>query len=115
MMTMILMKLLKILLAVALTLAVTLCACLRCPDASTASAGADIKGKTVSQALEMDGAAYMNWLQSHEHDDYYLGTPYAPWDHRNPNGDAKVTILDATAIQRYLAALPTNDRIGTLL
>ena len=82
-------KLLKKTAAIVMALAVTLCACIRYSDASAASAGADIKGRTVSQALKMDGAAYMNWLLSHEHDNYYLGTPYEPWDRRNPNGDCK--------------------------
>ncbi len=56
---------------------------------SALSAGADVKGRTVCEALGMDGAAYMNWLLSHEHDNYYLGTPYRAYDHRNPNGDCK--------------------------
>lgn len=58
-------------------------------DVSAAKAGDSFKGKTVCEALGMDGAAYMNWLLSHEHDNYYLGTPYRPYDHRNPIGDCK--------------------------
>ena len=68
---------------------IVVCASVCSLDASAASAGTDIKGNTVCQALKMDGAAYMNWLLSHEHDDYYLGTPYRGYDHRNPNGDCK--------------------------
>ena len=58
-------------------------------DVSAAKAGDSFKGRTVCEALGMDGAAYMNWLLSHEYDNYYLGTPYRPYDHRNPNGDCK--------------------------
>ncbi|MBQ1436708.1 MAG: hypothetical protein IIZ07_02095, partial [Ruminococcus sp.] len=29
----------------------------------------------------------MNWMKSHENDNYYLGTPYVAYDHRNPRGD----------------------------
>lgn len=75
--------------AIVLSLAVLLGTSVLSLGVSAASAGDDIKGNTVCQALKMDGAAYMNWLLSHEHDSYYLGTPYAPWDHRNPNGDCK--------------------------
>ena len=82
-------KWMKKTIVILLTLAVLSCAFLTAPVASAASAGDDIKGNTVCQALSMDGAAYMNWLLSHEHDNYYLGTPYAPWDHRNPNGDCQ--------------------------
>ncbi|MCI8834991.1 MAG: VaFE repeat-containing surface-anchored protein [Ruminococcus sp.] len=42
---------------------------------------------TVAQVLGMDGAVYIDWLQSHEEDSYYLGTPYKPFDWRSPNGD----------------------------
>ena len=77
-------------LSVILCFTLALSICIYCQvDARAASAGADIKGKTVCEALGMDGAAYMNWLESHEHDNYYLGTPYRPYDHRNPNGDCK--------------------------
>ena len=58
-------------------------------EASALSAGANVKGNTVCEALKMDGAAYMNWLLCHERDDYYLGTPYIGYDHRNPNGDCQ--------------------------
>lgn len=75
--------------ALVLTAALMLSASVLSTGVSAASAGADIKGNTVSQALKMDGAAYMNWLLCHEHDNYYLGTPYEPWDRRNPNGDCK--------------------------
>ena len=60
-----------------------------CLDAAALSAGDEVKGNTVCQVLGMDGGAYMNWLESHENDSYYLGTPYLPYDHRNPNGDCK--------------------------
>ena len=31
------------------------------------------------------------------------------------DGDGEVSILDATAIQRHLVSLPSNDRIGTMI
>lgn len=57
--------------------------------ASAATLPAQVKGKTVSQVLGMDTTIYMNWLESHENDSYYIGTPYKPYDRRNPNGDCK--------------------------
>ena len=47
----------------------------------------EVKGKTVAEVLGMDPVKYFAWLNSHTTDDYYLGTPYMPYDHRNPNGD----------------------------
>ena len=52
-----------------------------------ASAVTEVKGKTLSQVLGMDGKTYFEWMNSHVSDNYYNGTPYAPYDHRNPNGD----------------------------
>ena len=57
----------------------------------------EIQGSvTIADVLGMDGAAYIEWLESHESDDYYIGTPYCPgWvdgmsgDYRNPNGDCQ--------------------------
>lgn len=83
------MKRLKRIAAIVLITALLLCTTPFSVEASAASAGDYIKGQTVCEALKMDGAAYMNWLLSHEHDDYYLGTPYRAYDHRNPNGDCK--------------------------
>ena len=54
-----------------------------------ANAATEVKGKTIAQVLGMDGGVYMEWLQSHENDSYYLGTPYGEGDYRNPNGDCK--------------------------
>lgn len=51
------------------------------------SVPSEVKGQTISDALDMDFDVYMQWLESHESDSYYLGTPYAPYDRRNPNGD----------------------------
>lgn len=82
------MKKIRRMLAIFFVLAVGL-SCCTVLSAGALKAGAEVRGKTVCQALGMDGAAYMNWLQSHEHDNYYLGTPYRPYDHRNPNGDCK--------------------------
>ena len=58
---------------------------------------ASVQGSvTVADVLGMDGASYIEWLESHEADNYYLRTPYCPgWkegmnsDYRNPNGDCK--------------------------
>ena len=49
----------------------------------------EVKGKTISQVLGMNPQTYMDWLTSHANDSYYIGTPYKPYDHRNPNGDCK--------------------------
>lgn len=59
---------------------------------SSVSAGAlpaEVKGRTFSEVLGMDPEIYLNWLSSHENDNYYLGTPYKSGDHRNPNGDCE--------------------------
>ena len=46
------------------------------------------------EAYGIDYDVYMKWLDDHDADspnpDYYLGTPYVGYDHRNPNGDCKV-------------------------
>lgn len=42
---------------------------------------------TIADILGMDGAVYLEWLESHENDTYYLTTPYKPFDWRSPNGD----------------------------
>lgn len=54
---------------------------------NAAALSAEVKGNTVSQVLGIDPKVYLEWLYSHESDNYYLGTPYKPYDHRNPNGD----------------------------
>lgn len=56
---------------------------------ATQSSALEVKGKTLAQVLGMDGKIYFDWLNKHSTDNYYLGTPYAPYDHRNPNGDCK--------------------------
>lgn len=83
------MKKLRRITAIVTILILILSACPITLSASALSAGAEVKGNTVCQALGMDGGAYLRWLTSHEHDSYYLGTPYRPYDHRNPNGDCK--------------------------
>lgn len=50
---------------------------------------------TINDILGMDQITYINWLKSHENDNFYLGTPYYKpgyvygdgCDWRNPNGD----------------------------
>lgn len=55
---------------------------------SVVSASAyEVKGKTLSEVLGMDGSVYYQWLVAHMKDKYYNTTPYAHADHRNPNGD----------------------------
>ena len=43
------------------------------------------------EAFGIDYDEYMNWMDTHDADSanphYYLGTPYAHNDHRNPQGD----------------------------
>ncbi len=58
-------------------------------SASAATLPSEIKGKTISQVLGMNPQTYMDWLTSHEYDNYYIGTPYETYDYRNPNGDCK--------------------------
>ena len=47
--------------------------------------------RTFLEAFGIDYDTYMKWMDDHDADsdnpDYYLGTPYAHNDHRNPNGD----------------------------
>ena len=47
--------------------------------------------RTFLQAFGIDYDVYMKWMDDHDADssnpDYYLGTPYAHNDHRNPRGD----------------------------
>ena len=43
--------------------------------------------KTLSEVLGLDYNYYLKWLESHDKDNYYIGTPYMPFDHRNPTGD----------------------------
>ena len=61
-------------------------------QAATASASVsalprEVKGTTLCSALNMDFQKYMDWLKAHEKNDYYIGTPYKGYDHRNPKGD----------------------------
>lgn len=58
-------------------------------SASAATVPSEVKGKTISQVLGMNPQTYMDWLTSHEYDNYYIGTPYETYDYRNPNGDCK--------------------------
>ncbi|MEE0762775.1 MAG: dockerin type I repeat-containing protein [Acutalibacteraceae bacterium] len=50
---------------------------------------AEVQGNTFAEVIGMDPEVYMDWLYSHEDDNYYLGTPYKSGDHRNPNGDCE--------------------------
>lgn len=73
---------------ITLFLCLSLFSSLLCFSAATPDAASnEVKGKTLSQAVGMDPYVYLNWLYSHQDDNYYLGTPYKPYDRRNPNGD----------------------------
>ena len=61
-------------------------------QAATASASVsalprEVKGTTLCSALNMDFQKYMDWLKANEKNNYYIGTPYKGYDHRNPKGD----------------------------
>lgn len=47
--------------------------------------------RTFLEAYGIDYNVYQKWMDDHDHDsankDYYLGTPYVGYDHRNPHGD----------------------------
>lgn len=58
-----------------------------CFSTGEEAAAEEVKGKTLSEAVGIDPYVYLSWLYSHEDDGYYLGTPYKPYDRRNPNGD----------------------------
>ena len=42
---------------------------------------------TLTEVFDVSSDELVSWLESHEEDDYYLGTPYRPYDWRSPNGD----------------------------
>ena len=50
--------------------------------------------RTFLDAFGIDYDTYIKWLDDHDDDspnpDYYLGTPYVGYDHRNPHGDCQV-------------------------
>lgn len=56
-------------------------------SASVSALPAEVKGTTLCAALNMDFQKYMDWLKAHEKNNYYIGTPYKGYDHRNPKGD----------------------------
>lgn len=56
-------------------------------SASVSALPSEVKGTTLCSAFNMNFQKYMDWLKSHEKDNYYLGTPYKGYDHRNPKGD----------------------------
>lgn len=43
--------------------------------------------RTFLEAFGIDYNVYMNWMDQHDEDDYYNGTRYIGYDHRNPHGD----------------------------
>ncbi len=46
-----------------------------------------VDGRSLSEYYGFSYESYMNYLYSHEHDDFYLGTPYRSGNWRSPNGD----------------------------
>ena len=46
-------------------------------------------GNTVTDVSGVTRTALLKWLGDHVNDNYYLGTPYAGHDNRNPNGDPR--------------------------
>ena len=56
--------------------------------------GGELYGyRTFLQAFGIDYDVYMKWMDDHDKNspnpNYYLGTPYAHNDHRNPRGDCR--------------------------
>ncbi len=56
--------------------------------------GGSVAGyRTFLEAFGIDYDTYMKWMDDHDNDspnpDYYLGTRYIGYDHRNPHGDCK--------------------------
>ncbi|MER2080585.1 MAG: hypothetical protein ABS876_03580, partial [Ruminococcus sp.] len=49
--------------------------------------------RTFLEAFGIDYDTYMKWMDDHDDDspnpDYYLGTRYVGYDHRNPHGDCQ--------------------------
>ena len=43
--------------------------------------------RSLSEYYQFSYEDYMNYLKSHEHDNFYLGTPYRSGNWRSPNGD----------------------------
>lgn len=77
-------------------LAVCLLACAGMTQFSAASwngtnygGGTSYGYRTFLDAFGIDYDTYMNWMDSHDDDNYYLGTPYVGYDHRNPHGDCQ--------------------------
>ena len=56
-------------------------------SASVSALPGEVKGTTLCSALNMDFQKYMDWLKANEKNNYYIGTPYKGYDHRNPKGD----------------------------
>ena len=56
-------------------------------SASVSALPGEVKGTTLCSVLNMDFQKYMDWLKAHEKNNYYIGTPYKGYDHRNPKGD----------------------------
>ena len=53
-----------------------------CPISASA-----VDGRSLSEYYGFSYGSYMDYLYSHEHDNYYLGTPYRSGNWRSPNGD----------------------------
>lgn len=60
-------------------------------NGTTDGGGSAVGYRTFLQAFGIDYDTYMKWLDDHDADspnpNYYIGTPYVGFDHRNPRGD----------------------------
>ncbi len=54
---------------------------------STADAFVNRANQGISNVLGISAASLVRYLESHENDNFYLGTPYVGYDWRSPNGD----------------------------
>lgn len=57
-----------------------------------ASSGRFIVKRYIGEALGVTQDDVVEWLSSHENDDYYLGTPYVGYPIGSPNGDISFTL-----------------------
>lgn len=76
--------LLKKTLSKAFSLLIVLVVIISCCPVSVSAASAK---RSLSEYYQFSYDDYMNYLKSHEHDNYYLGTPYRSGNWRSPNGD----------------------------
>ena len=54
---------------------------------STENAYINRPNRGISNVLGISAASLVRYLESHQNDSFYLGTPYVGYDYRSPNGD----------------------------